>query len=275
MQPPKTVLKKLKSTFARFLWDSKDQAHRMHWRRWKDICLPTNEGGLGFRRLEDVEHPSHSGPHTTFCFCILEEAEGGGTHSGAPTLRGSWVREHTSVQVVEFFDDTGWDIDRLLLVLPHYMVVQVESLPLRLLIDLCGRTPRMVGFLPSSAWQLVCTGSTFHAYCHMIWWPIIPQTISFFCWRLWQGFMPMDVIIQKKIRAHMASRCQCCSEIETIQHVFIDSPVAHQVWQYFSASFGIPLKVGEMLQHRFKTWRFSGQFVNGGHIRIIIPLLVL
>ncbi|KAL2466555.1 Retrotransposon [Abeliophyllum distichum] len=122
-------------------------------------------------------------------------------------------REHTSVQVVEFFDDTGWDIDRLLLVLPHYMAVQ--------------------------------------------------------------GLVPVDVIIQKRIRTHMASWCQCCSEIETMQHVFIDSPVAHQVWHHFSAIFGIPLKVGEMLQRRFQIWRFSGQFVKGGHIRTIIPLLVV
>ncbi|KAL2456634.1 RNase H domain-containing protein [Abeliophyllum distichum] len=69
----------------------------------------------------------------------------------------------------------------------------------------------------------------------------------------------------------MASQCQCCSRIETIQHVFINSPVAHQVWQHFSSIFGIPLKVGEMLQHRFQTWRFSGQFVRSGHIRTIIP----
>ncbi|KAL2512776.1 Uncharacterized protein Adt_18376 [Abeliophyllum distichum] len=73
----------------------------------------------------------------------------------------------------------------------------------------------------------------------------------------------------------MASQCQCCSEIETIQHVFIDSPMAHQVWQHFLAIFGISLKVGEMLQHRFQTWRFSSQFVKGGHIRTIISLLVL
>ncbi|KAL2491531.1 Uncharacterized protein Adt_27159 [Abeliophyllum distichum] len=63
--------------------------------------------------------------------------------------------------------------------------------------------------------------------------------------------------------------------METIQHVFIDSPMAHQVWQHFSAIFSILLKVGEMLQHRFQTWKFSGQFVKGCHIRIIIPLLVL
>ncbi|KAL2505588.1 Uncharacterized protein Adt_21209 [Abeliophyllum distichum] len=30
-----------------------------------------------------------------------------------------------------------------------------------------------------------------------------------------------------------------------------------------------------MLQHRFQTWRFSGQFVSSGHICTIIPLLVL
>ncbi|KAL2532533.1 RNA-directed DNA polymerase reverse transcriptase [Abeliophyllum distichum] len=112
MQPPETVLKKLESTFARFLWDSKDQAHRMHWRRWKDICLPTDKGGLGFRRLEDVvqafslklwwlfrsqhslwaqfllgkycrsTHPILA-PIRHFASVVWKEAEGGGTHSGA------------------------------------------------------------------------------------------------------------------------------------------------------------------------------------------------
>ncbi|KAL2518268.1 Uncharacterized protein Adt_14515 [Abeliophyllum distichum] len=119
---------------------------------------------------------------------------------------------------LEFFDDTGWDIDRLLLILPHYMAVQVESLPLCL--DVLDRpmwkdTPDG-RFSTKSAWQLVRTG----------------------------GLVPVDVIIQKRICARMVSQCQCCSEIETIQHVFIDSHVAHQ-------------------------------FVEGGHIHTIIPLLVL
>ncbi|KAL2512697.1 Uncharacterized protein Adt_18297 [Abeliophyllum distichum] len=109
-------------------------------------------------------------------------------------------REHTFVQVVEFFNDTGWDIDRLLLVLPHHMAVQVEILLLS------------------------------------------PDVLDRPMWKDTPD-VPVDVIIQKRIHAHMASRCQCCSEIGTIQHLFIDSPVAHQ-------------------------------FVKGGHIRTIIPLLV-
>ncbi|KAL2475613.1 Uncharacterized protein Adt_36349 [Abeliophyllum distichum] len=54
LKPPKAVLKKLESIFARFLWDSKDHTHRLHWKRWKELCLSTEEGGLGFRRLQDL-----------------------------------------------------------------------------------------------------------------------------------------------------------------------------------------------------------------------------
>ncbi|KAL2533151.1 Uncharacterized protein Adt_06502 [Abeliophyllum distichum] len=108
-------------------------------------------------------------------------------------------REHTSVQVVEFFDDTGWDIDSLLLVLPHYMAVQVESLPLCLdVLDRpMGKDTSDGRFSTKSVWHLVRTGSTLHAYCRMIWCLIIPQIISFFCWRLWQDLVPVDVIIQR------------------------------------------------------------------------------
>ncbi|KAL2486999.1 Uncharacterized protein Adt_31755 [Abeliophyllum distichum] len=253
----------------------------MHWRRWKDICLPTDEGGLGFRRLEDVvqafslklwwlfrsqqslwaqfllgkycrsNHPILA-PILHSASVVWRRLKGVGLIAelhiawqlgqgciffwhdcwmGDMTLAQMFpYREHTSVQVVEFFDDTGWDIDKLLLVRLHYMAVQVESLPL--CPDVLDRsmwkdTPDG-RFSTKSAWQLVRTGSTLQAYCRMIWCPIIPQTISFFCWRLWHGLVSVDVIIQKRIRAHMASRCQCCSEIETIQHVFIDSTVAHQ-----------------------------------------------
>ncbi|KAL2526288.1 Uncharacterized protein Adt_11342 [Abeliophyllum distichum] len=47
----KAILKKLEGIFARFLWDPRDDAPRLHWKRWKDLCIPNVEGGLGFRRL--------------------------------------------------------------------------------------------------------------------------------------------------------------------------------------------------------------------------------
>ncbi|KAL2541802.1 Uncharacterized protein Adt_02780 [Abeliophyllum distichum] len=94
-------------------------------------------------------------------------------------------------------------------------------------------------FVTKSAWQLVRTGSTIQAVYRMIWSSIIPTTVSFFCWRLWQGLIPVDVVIQRRIGSHMASRCQCCSAIETIQHLFIDSPTADTVWRHFADIFHI------------------------------------
>ncbi|KAL2516621.1 Uncharacterized protein Adt_12868 [Abeliophyllum distichum] len=73
----------------------------------------------------------------------------------------------------------------------------------------------------------------------------------------------------------MASRCRCCSAIETFQHLFIDSPTADIVWRHFADIFHINLRPFERFQYRFQTWRFSGQFVSSGHIRTIIPLLIL
>ncbi|KAL2469432.1 Uncharacterized protein Adt_37568 [Abeliophyllum distichum] len=73
----------------------------------------------------------------------------------------------------------------------------------------------------------------------------------------------------------MASRCQCCSATETTQHLFIDSPIAVQVWGHFSDIFHITLRPLESFQYRFQAWRFSGQFVRQGHIRMIVLILIL
>ncbi|KAL2512503.1 Uncharacterized protein Adt_18103 [Abeliophyllum distichum] len=93
----------------------------------------------------------------------------------------------------------------------------------------------------------------------MIWSSIIPTTIIFFCWRLWQGLIPVDVVIQRRIGSHMASRCQCCSAIETIHHLFIDSCITNQVWRHFSDIFHVTLWPMEGFQYRFQSWRFSGR----------------
>ncbi|KAL2512747.1 Uncharacterized protein Adt_18347 [Abeliophyllum distichum] len=135
MKPPKAILKKLEGIFARFLWDSRNDAPRLHWKRWKDLCIPT---------------------------------------------------------VRELFDDTGWNTSKLFKLVSYIIAEQIGNIPI--------------------------TAES----------PIIPTSVSFFCWRLWQGLIPIDVVIQRRIGSHMASRCQCCSAIETIQHLFIDSCIANQ-----------------------------------------------
>ncbi|KAL2497862.1 Uncharacterized protein Adt_23412 [Abeliophyllum distichum] len=157
------------------------------------------------------------------------------------------------------------------------MAEQIRSIPITPHVDdqIVWTNTSDGRFVTKSAWQLVRTGSTIQAVYRMIWSSIIPTTVSFFCWRLWQGLIPVDVVIQRWIGSHMASRCQCCLAIETIQHLFIDSPTADTVWRHFADIFYITLRPLEGFQYRFQTWRFSGQFVSTGHIRTIIPLLIL
>ncbi|XP_049414633.1 uncharacterized protein LOC125877356 [Solanum stenotomum] len=52
--PPKCVIHDIHRIFAKFLWNSKEEGRAKHWIAWNDICLPKEEGGLGFRSLFDV-----------------------------------------------------------------------------------------------------------------------------------------------------------------------------------------------------------------------------
>lgn len=44
---PRTVLRRMESLVAQFLWNVKGEA-RTHWINWSSICYPILEGGLGF-----------------------------------------------------------------------------------------------------------------------------------------------------------------------------------------------------------------------------------
>ncbi|XP_027062756.1 uncharacterized protein [Coffea arabica] len=52
--PPKSVFREIEGWFSNFLWGESKWGLKCHWIRWQDLCVPREEGGLGFRRLEDV-----------------------------------------------------------------------------------------------------------------------------------------------------------------------------------------------------------------------------
>ncbi|XP_075099054.1 uncharacterized protein LOC142175943 [Nicotiana tabacum] len=54
LDPPNNVLEHLHKTFARFFWSNKDEGRSRHWTKWQNLCIPKEEGGVGFRSLHDV-----------------------------------------------------------------------------------------------------------------------------------------------------------------------------------------------------------------------------
>ncbi|XP_070042829.1 uncharacterized protein [Nicotiana tomentosiformis] len=54
LDPPDNVLEHLHKTFARFFRNNKEEGRSRHWTKWQNLCLPKEEGGVGFRSLFDV-----------------------------------------------------------------------------------------------------------------------------------------------------------------------------------------------------------------------------
>ncbi|CAM8972135.1 unnamed protein product [Rhodiola kirilowii] len=63
---PVTVINRISSLFASFLWDNNGQKRR-HWVNWTDICRPHEAGGLGIRNLNNVRKALH---YKMACRCM-------------------------------------------------------------------------------------------------------------------------------------------------------------------------------------------------------------
>lgn len=49
---PKTIIDKLSSMLTAFWWGAEPHLRKIHWVAWERMCLPKEQGGLGFRDLE-------------------------------------------------------------------------------------------------------------------------------------------------------------------------------------------------------------------------------
>lgn len=54
VNPPAYVIYKLHKLFASFFWSNSIDGRARHWVSWPKLCLPYDEGGVGFRSLNDV-----------------------------------------------------------------------------------------------------------------------------------------------------------------------------------------------------------------------------
>ncbi|XP_042041283.1 uncharacterized protein LOC121786721 [Salvia splendens] len=54
IEPTAGTLKHIDQQMARFFWGSTSERKRTHWIGWDQMCLPTDEGGLGIRKTKEV-----------------------------------------------------------------------------------------------------------------------------------------------------------------------------------------------------------------------------
>ncbi|XP_059284936.1 uncharacterized protein LOC132038264 [Lycium ferocissimum] len=54
VNPPMGIIRQIHKMFAQFFWSNTIGGRSTHWVAWNKLCVPTPEGGLGFRSLHDV-----------------------------------------------------------------------------------------------------------------------------------------------------------------------------------------------------------------------------
>ena len=54
----KCLIKDIETLIRKFWWGYRGEQRKIHWISWEKLCLPKNEGGMGFRELSNIR-PKH------------------------------------------------------------------------------------------------------------------------------------------------------------------------------------------------------------------------
>ncbi|KAG9148959.1 hypothetical protein Leryth_023870 [Lithospermum erythrorhizon] len=79
------------------------------------------------------------------------------------------------------------------------------------------------------------------------------------------------MLVRKGI--HIASKCYCCAQVETLDYVFFTNPVAVRVWAHFAGLVGIRHDNLTTLQQVLSVWSLA--ISTKGHIRQVTPIVIL
>ncbi|GAA0169254.1 hypothetical protein LIER_23780 [Lithospermum erythrorhizon] len=71
----------------------------------------------------------------------------------------------------------------------------------------------------------------------------------------------------------MASRCNCCDQVETLEHVFFTNQVVVRIWAHFARLCGITHPPFTEMTQALTVWSLSVRVK--GHIRQVLPLFIL
>ncbi|XP_071914026.1 uncharacterized protein [Coffea arabica] len=178
--------------------------------------------------------------------------------------------------VAEFLGRDGWNRDRLLHWLPANLVDLIVEIPF----DLDGQdqilwAKSVTGqFSLTSAWELCRQRRGGFSMTKMVWNKGTPLKFSLFVWRLLNNFVSLDSMMRRR-GLPLVSRCSCCLEqAESLPHLFVNGPIAREVWGHFASMFGILHWPPDDIQLLWRKRATLLSHIPAHHIRCVLPLVV-
>lgn len=287
---PLTVIDKLISVMASFLWDSGSEK-RHHWISWSRICTPWENGGLNIRHPRLMLHAFHSkraweaitgnslwARYSRSRFRIgqsgsplwntisqhISEVKNLGTWriSSGHTLCGeigryygvnipSYIR-HSMVR--DIMDNPG-SLSGLLGAIPEeerhvFQNVTFSDRPDKFI---CKLTKDGTFTIKAFYNRVMATRHHVrHPWGEAIWQKWIPPKVSCFLWKLFHKVVPTDDSI-RRLGIHIVSKCSCCTmpKEESSNHLFFEGEKATHLWRKFGAIFDRPTPRGKESLLRF------------------------
>ncbi|EOY13984.1 RNase H family protein [Theobroma cacao] len=179
------------------------------------------------------------------------------------------------ILVSNFYQNGSWHIGKLNDALLEDVVTEIMKIPIdESRIYEAYWAPTSDGkFTTKSAWEIVRQRHSINFVFYSIWHRSIPLSISFFLWRLFQDWIPVDLRLKSK-GFQLVFKCQHCNSKESLFHVMWECPLASQVWNYFAKFFQIYIIHRKSIYQIIWAWLFSSDYTKKGHIHILIPLFI-
>nr|XP_016475204.1 PREDICTED: uncharacterized protein LOC107796895 [Nicotiana tabacum] len=284
INPPNYVINKLYSIFAKFFWSSNIGGSTRHWASWTNLCMPFDEGGIGFRSLHDVSKAlfcklwwNFRTKPTLWSAFICQKYCKKLNAVIVPWKCGSRVwrkmlecRDLIEHQIywklrmgsAQFWFDNWTEIGALYFQVPADFGIDED-------IHNNIRPPTDSSQLDTPFWMLETKGHFTVKFAwdylrrrvnpklayKMIWVKGLPFKISLFLWKVWKAKLSLDDIL-RKIGYSIPSKCWCCADPkeESLVHLFFTSNAARSVWSYFLRRAGIALDRLSLHQAITKCW---------------------
>ncbi|KAH0691451.1 hypothetical protein KY289_018809 [Solanum tuberosum] len=171
---------------------------------------------------------------------------------------------HPMRDIEEFLTTDGWDFENMKNYVPEYVVNHVTlnlcNVKLSGQSDKPWWTKTCTGkFSVKSAWELLRQREDINDDFKLLWMKGLPFKFSFLTWRIWQGKVPVAVVMHSW-NHNISQLCRCCSipERETIEHLFLKGEIASIVWNYFGRAAGLTGSFVQLKQSVKKWWGASG-----------------